>query len=124
MQNRHINLKLLAFLKEMFYKYGRYMRSDPCVTYCIVTLQYRQYWVFASMQTYFKLFKGTKMKKIISIALVAAVVGLVGCSAQDKSYVDTQDSPIAAAGHKNKCKGKKCRRGKLGAEKSEQDTAK
>ena len=76
------------------------------------------------MQTYFKLFKGTKMKKIISIALVAAVVGLVGCSAQDKSYVDTQNSPIAAAGQKHKCKGKKCRSGKLGEEKSEQDTAK
>ena len=65
------------------------------------------------------------MKKIISIALVAAAFGLVGCSAQDKPDANAyRDNTVSTANHKAKCKGKKCHSGKLGAEQSEQDVAK
>jgi len=68
------------------------------------------------------------MKKIISIALVAAVFGLVGCAAEKQPDLTAQrDFNVADAKHRPKCKknkhGKyKC--SKLGEEKTEKDTVK
>jgi hypothetical protein len=72
------------------------------------------------------------MKKIISIAVCAAVLGLVGCSTgdvKDKSDAMSYKESISQldADNKGKCKHKKCRHrhaGKLGEEKAENDTAK
>ncbi len=68
------------------------------------------------------------MKKIISIAVCAAILGIVGCASQDKSDTSSYKSTVSQvdAGLKTKCKHKKCHQhvGKLGEEKLEQDTAK
>jgi uncharacterized lipoprotein YajG len=77
------------------------------------------------MQTNFLIFKdkGTKMKKLLSIALVAAAFVLVGCEAEKtKTTLPDNTSPKQM----EKCKGKKCHRhvGKLGEEKTTDDSAK
>jgi hypothetical protein len=79
------------------------------------------------------------MKKIISIAVCAAVLGLVGCSTgpvQDKSDASSYRENISQvdADHGTKCKGHKCHKkchkchehkcGKLGEEKAECDMSK
>ncbi len=65
------------------------------------------------------------MKKIVSIALFVAVFGLIGCSSQDKPSVTAdRDYTVATADQRAKCKGKKCRVGKLGVEKQADDVAK
>lgn len=65
------------------------------------------------------------MKKVLSIALVAAVFGLVGCSAQDNPEKTAErDYNVAGAQHRPKCVGKKCVKGKLGDEQTQKDTVK
>lgn len=69
------------------------------------------------------------MKKVIVIALCAAVLGLTGCSSSNApettSYKETQ-SEIDAGCHGKKCTYKKCKKAKskLGEEKLEKDTVK
>lgn len=66
------------------------------------------------------------MKKLLSIVVIAAVFTLVGCSAQKPSTNAVADTGFAQP--KETCKGKKCKHhrhhGKLGAEKTTEDTAK
>jgi hypothetical protein len=65
------------------------------------------------------------MKKLISIALIAAAFALVGCTTERDTLQDTR-MPV----QKENCKGKKCHHhhhhyhGKLGAEKNTGDTYK
>lgn len=64
------------------------------------------------------------MKKLLSIVVIAAAFALVGCSAEKATSTvsDTGFAPV-----KETCKGKKCkkhRHGKLGVEKTTEDTAK
>jgi hypothetical protein len=71
-------------------------------------------------------YKGIKMKRLLSIVMISAVFALVGCSAQ-KGPSDVADTGFAQV--KETCKGKKCKHhrhhhGKLGVEKTTQDTAK
>lgn len=60
-------------------------------------------------------------KRIMLVALVAAVFGLVACSAQDKPEVQKASDTPAKVVKKMKTKKSK---GKLGVEKMEKDTAK
>jgi hypothetical protein len=79
--------------------------------------------VFAFCKQFFSFFiKGIKMKKLLSIALVASIFTLVACSAEKgTSNLPSNAAPI----QKEKCKGKKCHQhGKLGMENMTDDTAK
>lgn len=64
------------------------------------------------------------MKKIIPIALIAVAFGLVGCATKEKSSTTPSDYNAATIEQCSKCKAKKARYGKFGAEKNEQDFAK
>ena len=65
------------------------------------------------------------MKKLLSIVVIAAAFVLVGCSA-NKGTSTVTDTGFAQ--QKETCKGKKCkhhhRHGKLGVEKTANDTSK
>lgn len=61
------------------------------------------------------------MKKIISIALLSAIFGMVGCSTQGKQGVADRDVTT----HKAKSQSKRANHhGKFGVEKTEKDTTK
>ena len=66
------------------------------------------------------------MKKLLSIVVIAAAFTLVGCSAEKPGTTGVADTGFAQT--KETCKGKKCKHhrhhGKLGAEKTTEDTAK
>ncbi len=68
------------------------------------------------------------MKKVMSVVVCAAVLGLVGCSSNEKpDSMDSKESvsQLDAGYNKTKCKHKRCHvKGKLGEEKVEKDTAK
>jgi hypothetical protein len=79
--------------------------------------------VFALCKQFFWFFiKGIKMKKLLSIALIVSAFVLVGCTAEKGTSNIQNDTTLT---QKEKCKGKKCHHhGKLGMEKSTDDTAK
>jgi hypothetical protein len=62
------------------------------------------------------------MKKVITIALFAAVFGLVGCA--HKKPETTPVPSYSATTVKHKCKKARKHHGKLGVEKNSEDTAK
>ncbi|MDR1012280.1 MAG: hypothetical protein LBL40_00220 [Coxiellaceae bacterium] len=61
------------------------------------------------------------MKKMFPVVLITTVFGLIGCAANEKANVTTQNEYTTVTGMQ-KSKGKKCRHhGKFGVEKVAKD---